>query len=298
MSPEYKTRSTLGPLPRRSGWVTGGTLASIAMVLAGIASPAVATAETVQVTEAVIAADPAGGGDECRDHHRPDDNWPRSLAGGGGDDKCKEGKPGKPGATGPTGPQGPRGDTGPTGPTGPQGPTGPAGPGGGATGPTGPAGPTGPTGPAGPTGAAGPCSDVDAYKPSGATEVKAVLSDDVAYAGIRNTQPNLTPFLWYDLTDTESGFPEGACAISVASQTNAPGGVSIEVLTTEGEIFEILCEINEDPDPTVRAVLECEDEWTQLTTPTPGSDGPPPAPLNRFKGKLDVLTDRSMLNKK
>lgn len=263
MSPENRTRSQLGPLPRSGGWLAGGTLASLALVLVGISSPAFAAGQSIRAAQAVNESGPVAA-DPCK--QKP--NGPRGandqvagLAGPQGSDKCQ-------GATGPTGP----------------------------TGDTGPAGATGPTGPTGPTGDAGPCSDVDAYTPSNANEVKAVLSDGVAYAGIRDLTPAPTPWLWYDLTDTETSFPETACSISVAAQTNAEGGVSVQVLTTEGEVWEINCAIDQDPRPEVGFVLDCDDAWVQRVTPTPGSDGPPPAPLNRFQNKPDAVTDRRMLN--
>ncbi|MET9854722.1 hypothetical protein ABZY57_17470 [Streptomyces sp. NPDC006450] len=181
MSPESGTRSSLGPLPRRAGWLTTGTFAALALVVAGIASPAAAGTPSAQQTVAVAAASSPDGGDDCRpDGHDGHDgprgaqgpdwlhapqvvDWAakqheqsaRYLAPGDDHDKCK---PGGTGATGPTGPQGPQG---------PQGPTGPAGPGGGATGPTGPQGPAGATGPQGPAGADGADGADGATGPTG-----------------------------------------------------------------------------------------------------------------------------------
>lgn len=238
MSPENRTRSTLGPLPRRSSWLAGGTLASLALVMAGISGPAFATAQGVPAAETVTAASTASG-EECRDEN--DEYDPRKAdqagpRGGGGDDGCKRG-------------------------------------------------PKGPTGPRGPKGDPGPCSDVDAYRPNAATDLKAVLSNGVAYAGIRDLTgaDAPTPFLWYDLTDDEEDFPNDACAISIAAQTNATGGVSIQTLTRRGEVWELTCDVEQDPAPTVGFVLDCDTEWNELTTPVPGADGPPPvaAPLNR-----------------
>ncbi|MFF8269823.1 hypothetical protein ACF059_20875 [Streptomyces sp. NPDC016562] len=230
MSPENNTRSTLGPLPRRSGWLAGGTLASLALVMTGISGPAFASPQGAQAAQTVTTVSTVNGG-KCSDER--DDYDPRKAdqagpRGGGGDEGCQ--------------------------------------------------GPTGPTGPRGPKGDPGPCSDVDAYRPNAATDLKAVLSNGVAYAGIRDlTGANApTPFLWYDLTDTETDFPRDACAISIAAQTNAAGGVSIQTLTRRGEVWELTCDVEQDPSPTVGFVLDCATEWNELTTPVRGADGPPP----------------------
>lgn len=48
MSPECRTASRLGPLPRRGMWAKGGMLASLVLVLAtGVAAPTPAAAQTV-----------------------------------------------------------------------------------------------------------------------------------------------------------------------------------------------------------------------------------------------------------
>lgn len=238
MSPENRTKSTLGPLPRRSSWLTGGTLASLALVVASMSTPAFATTQGMPAAGTVTAVSPTGA-DECKDEN--DESEPRTVQeagprGGGGDEGCKRG-------------------------------------------------PTGPTGPRGPKGDPGPCSDVDAYRPNAATDLKAVLSNGVAFAGIRNLTGAgaPTPFLWYDLTDTEDDFPDDACAISIAAQSNAEGGVSIQTLTRGGEVWEITCDVEQAPAPTVGFVLDCDDEWNELSTPVAGADGPPPTPptLNR-----------------
>ncbi|MEV4679238.1 hypothetical protein [Streptomyces kurssanovii] len=284
MSPDRRTKSPFGPLPRRKSLLTTGAMASIALVLAGFGSPAVAA---MQYAPSASVAGAYGGDDECKPG-KPD--YPRHLLDelremgvpgvdghDGHDDKCKPGvtgPTGPAGVTGPTGPTGPTGMTGPTGPTGPgggatgpTGPTGPAGPGGGATGPTGPTGATGATGatgPTGPQGEPGPCQDIDAYLPSNAVEYKAVLHDDVAYAGVRDLQPDVGDFIWYDLTDgAGANFPDGACSISVGSQSNAEGAVSIEVLTLDGEVWETVCSQN----PGNPVTLTCNSPWVMLETP-------------------------------
>ncbi|MFE9562668.1 hypothetical protein ACFYM0_16360 [Streptomyces sp. NPDC006487] len=305
MSSEKKARNYLGPLPRRTAWLTGGTLASVALVLAGMASPAVG------LVSAPVNGDPCKSG-----HNRPDTRTQEAALEAGqlvhGDDKCKvgptgprgprgpkgnTGPTGARGATGATGPTGPRGYTGPTGPTGaagtngltgPTGPTGAAGTNGltGPTGPTGAAGTdglTGPTGPTGPRGASGVCYDVDAHRPSAAREVKAVLSAGVTYAGIRDLQPTVTAWRWYDLTTTGDTYPEDACAVSISEQANI---VNVEVLTTGGLVYETSCDI----DTGTPDALVCTGVWAAASPqPTPGANG-----LARFAHKALSREDRNI----
>ncbi|WP_158719029.1 hypothetical protein [Streptomyces globisporus] len=40
MRPDLRTRSSLGPLARRRAWLSGGAVASLALVLTGMAGPA------------------------------------------------------------------------------------------------------------------------------------------------------------------------------------------------------------------------------------------------------------------
>ncbi|WP_406415459.1 hypothetical protein [Streptomyces sp. NBC_00842] len=155
MSPERRTGSHLGPLPRRDKWMVGGALASFALVLvAGVAGPAMAAASAAGVG---IASHSGHGGEDCEPHkpHKPQSkladmtSFEHRLNYGrqGGD--CQ----GVPGATGPAGPAGPMGPTGSTGVTGATGPTGTGAPG--ATGPTGATGAQGLPGATGATGATG-----------------------------------------------------------------------------------------------------------------------------------------------
>ncbi|MFE9631564.1 hypothetical protein [Streptomyces sp. NPDC006463] len=285
MSPENRTRSVLGPLPRRSGWLTGGTLASLTLVMAGIAGPALATAQSMRAAETVNAATPTGG-DHCEAQHTKPDHGRRAAAaeagprGGGGDD-CDQGKQGP---TGPTGPRGPKGDTGPAGATGATGNTGQTGATGatgvtgdtgqtgatgatgatgdtGQTGATGATGGTGGTGPAGATGATGPCNDVDSYMPSNTEAFSAALTDGHAYGG-RASAPGLSP-AWQDFSDIE-GYPLGeACGISIEGFANR---AFIKVLTVDGRVYQLALAINGTafgpvPDAT----------WTELT-PAPVPD--------------------------
>jgi hypothetical protein len=230
--------------------MTGGTIASLALMLTAVASPAMAAGQGANAP-AGVSASALSGGDECKD-------LPKGLYGvesqldailGGGDGKCKVGPKGEQGPPGETGEQGPPGETGEQGPPGERGEQGPP----------------------------GPCSDVDAYRPSNAVDLKAVLSDGMAYAGIRDLQPTPGDFTWYDLTDDGTGFPDGACSISIASQAN---DVSIQVLTTEGEVFETVCEV--DTAPGGESVLTCDEVWEELTTPDSGD----PDLVNRSQPKL------------
>ncbi|MGW0364984.1 hypothetical protein [Streptomyces sp. NPDC002990] len=218
MSSENRARSIAGPLPRRAGWLTGGTLASMALVLAGIAAPTAAAA-TAPDTSAAVAP---SAGDNCRGQQPKKAKGKSQAAQQGHGDKCK-------------------------------------------------AGPRGPRGPRGPQGPAGPCSDVDAYNPSASQEVKAVLDRGTAFAGIRGLTPTPSDYIWYDLTDNtgpnpseDPTYPAGACAISIAAQGN---NVTIEVLTTGGELYETNC----DPQNVMGVdTLVCTEIWTLVD---PGPNG-------------------------
>ncbi|MGW0393855.1 hypothetical protein ACWDYJ_23740 [Streptomyces sp. NPDC003042] len=94
-----------------------------------------------------------------------------------------------------------------------------------------------------------------------------LTGDGVAYAGVR--RPGLTGFTWYDLTDEGQGFPENPCSISVASSDNV---VSIQVQTTEDELYETICVVTIAPGGGPVS-LTCDENWTQLDTPTPGDPG-------------------------
>ncbi|MDD9377467.1 hypothetical protein M8Z33_12525 [Streptomyces sp. ZAF1911] len=253
MSSENKARTYLGPMPRRAGWLTGGTLASVALVLGGLASPAVALAEA------------SGGPDHCKSKRA---TAPMAAHG----DDCKVGPRGPKGPKGATGPTGPRGATGATGPTGPRGypgatgatgPTGTAGTNGatGATGPTGPTGPTGATGATGSTGATGPCNDIDSLSPSSTEDFHAALVNGVAYAGRAATQGGVP--VWQNISDADDnpGFPVGlACGISIFAHDN---DAFIKVLTTTGQVFQTHGD-------TAGGTFVWDEAWTQqLPAPNP-----------------------------
>ncbi|WP_037676381.1 hypothetical protein [Streptomyces globisporus] len=71
-------------------------------------------------------------------------------------------------------------------------------------------------------------------------------------------------FTWYDLTDGDpnNSYPTNACSVSVSSHAN---DVSIQVLTTDGEVYETVCSVNNSTD-----TLTCDEVWTLLASPAPG----------------------------
>ncbi|WP_412074894.1 hypothetical protein ACLF6K_01940 [Streptomyces xanthophaeus] len=206
MRPEDRTRSTLGPLPGRSArWLAGGTFASIALVLAGITSPAVAAVPGVQTKAAeVVTADPAaGGGDPCK----TSDSGSKAAPAGS---HCQ----------GPRGPRGYRGRPGPPGPEGPE----------------------GPQGRPGPPGATGPCIDIDSYSPSASESFSAALRNNVAYAG-RAPDPD-DPVVWQNLSGI-TGYPNSAatgfpCGISIAAQATS---AQVKILTTTGRVYQLVIDV-------------------------------------------------------
>ncbi|MGW3657708.1 hypothetical protein ACWD6R_19360, partial [Streptomyces sp. NPDC005151] len=114
MSPENRTPSRLGPVPRGRKWLAGGAMATLSLVVLGFSSPAVAAAQNAFSPGEMNRPVLMGGDkcerqknkhdrDECCDHHKNKHDR----------DKCKEKEKGKRGPTGPTGPTGPRGATGP-----------------------------------------------------------------------------------------------------------------------------------------------------------------------------------------
>lgn len=92
MSPGPTNRSCLGPLPQRGTWLKGGVVASLALLLTGIASPAIAmaphatTAAGIRLSGAMAAND-----DHCQGrppHHHEDGPPP------GQDQQTRLGQPG------------------------------------------------------------------------------------------------------------------------------------------------------------------------------------------------------------
>ncbi|WP_329580401.1 hypothetical protein [Streptomyces sp. NBC_01361] len=181
----------LGSLPRRGTWLTGGTIASLTLLLAGIASPTIAAAQGAQGSSGVYAGRASGAGCQpAKPDHR------RLAAPSAGCNQAGRG------ATGPAGPKGDPGDIGPK--IGGVAHADIPGAGGvytgcynrstGAlrvidfeagqrcrsgeltvrwnqTGPTGPTGPKGDIGPQGPQGIQGPKGDTGATGPSGTADI-------------------------------------------------------------------------------------------------------------------------------
>ncbi|NYV78955.1 hypothetical protein HW445_32190, partial [Streptomyces sp. UH6] len=98
-------------------------------------------------------------------------------------------------------------------------------------------------------------------------EAKAVVSNGVAYAGIKNVTGGVgRDFTWYDLTQTPGGgYPEGACGVSVSEVAHV---VRIEVLTTDGGVYETSCDKIIGGDGSDQ--LDCDGVWEPQTIPSPG----------------------------
>ncbi|MET8127163.1 collagen-like protein [Streptomyces sp. NPDC005231] len=247
MSPENGTPSRLGPLPRRGRQLAGGAVASLALVMLGFTSPALAIAASSHTA----GVTPVGtqSADKCKDKDKKHRYGAAGALGDNGKDKdkCKDknkGKKGDTGATGDTGNTGATGDTGNTGATGDTGNTGATGDTGntgdtgatGNTGDTGATGDTGNTGATGDTGATGPCVSIDSFQTAAEREVKAVLAPDgSAFGGVVdfNTVP---PYVWTPLTT--DGYPPNPCGITVTEHNNI---VRFQVVTTDGEVFALAC---------------------------------------------------------
>ena len=94
MSPEPRTRSSLSPLAARGAWLTGGAVASLALVFSGIATPASASA-TGTPTADIVVADPKSG-DDCRKTHEhnnsqyPNAEGKAQKPGGPRHDRCED----------------------------------------------------------------------------------------------------------------------------------------------------------------------------------------------------------------
>ncbi|RST06167.1 collagen-like protein [Streptomyces sp. WAC07149] len=189
MSREHRATSPLGPVARSRAWTAGGALASLSLVLAGVAGPAVAAGAPAVPAVAGVSnpcgSHDQGGGseDEDEDDHgdtrRQDKCPPKGIPGPPGPEGPRgpagpQGPAGAQGETGATGAQGPQGETGAQGPAGAQGPRGETGATGaqgpqGETGAQGPVGAQGPRGETGATGAQGPQGDTGAQGPQGET---------------------------------------------------------------------------------------------------------------------------------
>ncbi|MFF5704657.1 hypothetical protein ACFY7H_19445 [Streptomyces sp. NPDC012794] len=244
MSPETRTPSRMGPLPRQSKWLAGGAVATMAIAMLGLSTPAQADTEAPRT--ATVAA--AQAGDKCADDEDYDDSDVKGAAASPGKDKC-EGRPGPPGPPGRDGRDGRDGLPGQPGVPGPPGP-------------------------------AGPCVDISTSWDEEEVKYKAVLAPNgTVWAGVYDfnaenpTVPGTGPaYTWYNLTAGSPTFPANPCGVTIAETANR---VIVEVLTTAGTVFETECAVNRgEPD-----TLSCPSPvvWTPAN-PQPGAPLPP---LNR-----------------
>ncbi|MEU8431363.1 hypothetical protein AB0F18_00335 [Streptomyces sp. NPDC029216] len=126
------------------------------------------------------------------------------------------------------------------------------------------------------------------YKPSATEEVKGVIIDGQAWAGIRSLTP--TPpsdFEWNELSDND-GYPAGACGIAVSDHNNM---THVEVVAPDPDtglttVYETDCDVVPGDLPT----LTCDNAWTKaphtawadpggtnaVTQHQPTRPGPPP----------------------
>ncbi|MFD9219786.1 hypothetical protein ACFWDI_07115 [Streptomyces sp. NPDC060064] len=280
MSPKSRSGSGLGPFPQRTKLLTGGAMASLALVMVGLSNPAMATASSPRANLAPVSAS-----DRCE--RITYDTASGLVVERGGGDKCK----GKNGATGPTGPTGPAGEDGATGPTGADGAdgadgvTGPTGPAGedGVTGSTGPAGEdgatgatgadgadgaTGPTGPEGPTNTAS-CSEVDAVTTPAYQFIAQLTPDKQIFVGQRPAAGGTYAFV--ELTDV----PANACGIAVHAGPADTDSVTPDFYVTIAQV-----------DSDILQEAECNAAIIAGNPPTCGAFGPPfaLASVNRAKG--------------
>ncbi|MET9695134.1 hypothetical protein ABZY81_43380, partial [Streptomyces sp. NPDC006514] len=104
------------------------------------------------------------------------------------------------------------------------------------------------------------CYDTASLIEQGTRSFKAVLTPGQTWVGVRDLQgpSNHTSFSWHNLTDPTAhpGYPDNACGVTISQQTES---VAIDVVTTDGEVFETWCRvINADPaDPTRDFELDC-----------------------------------------
>ncbi|MFZ3498877.1 hypothetical protein ACODT5_37645 [Streptomyces sp. 5.8] len=119
------------------------------------------------------------------------------------------------------------------------------------------------------TGATGGCTGVSVYKPNANDEVKGVIVDGQAWAGIRTLTPNPTPFEWNDLSDN-TGYPAGACGIAVSNHNNQTHVeiVAPDPMTGLTTVWETDCTVVQG-NP---ASLTCTAAWTSVN---PLVDNPP-----------------------
>ncbi|MFD3312959.1 hypothetical protein [Streptomyces sp. NPDC058656] len=89
MSPVLRAKSSLSPLAARGAWLTGGAVASLALVFAGVATPASAS---VTPGAGTVVADPSND-DDCKKengHHDYPVEGKAQTPVGPGHDKCED----------------------------------------------------------------------------------------------------------------------------------------------------------------------------------------------------------------
>jgi len=88
MSPDLRTRSSLSPLAARGAWLTGGAVASLALVFAGVATPA--SASVTPAADSVVAGP---SNEDCKKengHHDYPVEGKAQTPVGPGHDKCED----------------------------------------------------------------------------------------------------------------------------------------------------------------------------------------------------------------
>ncbi|MGW0393868.1 hypothetical protein ACWDYJ_23815 [Streptomyces sp. NPDC003042] len=111
-------------------------------------------------------------------------------------------------------------------------------------------------------------------------ELRAVITDGVTYAGIRNAFQGSVQ--WHNLTDpmAHPNYPSTACGVAISTSGTA---VTVEVSTTDGQVWQTWCNMD-TTNPTIPE-LDCvndpDDEtdnfagpWTHLE-PDPTPAAPP-----------------------
>ncbi|MGW3623896.1 hypothetical protein [Streptomyces sp. NPDC000880] len=241
MNSENRSRSSLGPLPRRSALLAGGTIASLVLTLVGITSPALAASQSGMASDGVSVAGPSGG-DDCT----VVTSQGKSVRVGGDDDRCR-------------GDKGDRGERGERGPRGPR-------------------GATGNTGPAGPCNDIDSFNYPTAVAPT--HQIAAALFDPVAgpveaYAAVRTVGTDFTTWVpLFPPTDPVDGVPLPADLCSITVSTDGAIEVDpdplpltvpiiIQGLTTAGVVWETECDFN-----PVGPALTCDGDWDAVTSPT------------------------------
>lgn len=114
------------------------------------------------------------------------------------------------------------------------------------------------------------CSDIGAQEVPGPYDIRAALTGGRYYAGIRTTTNPV--FLWTDLS-TRTNYPNSAttgfpCAASI-TQPNAGQRIKLDLITTTGSVYEILCDETPNNIPTG---LTCDPSWTLQNSPTPNAN--------------------------